>query len=151
MNVRIIFKPDSPVVPGYIPHIDIPNPLKTSERLIPEVILDEEGRMFFDLPMHAAQRVLVQDEHLYKLWSPASLTVARYAQHGGFAQDVIKSVDPLAGKQKESAPSAPAGTGATRATGATRGRAAAAPAPVTVTGASAEEIADELADLGGKE
>jgi hypothetical protein len=103
MNIRIVYSPT--VKPSEFappPYIDMADPIKPKERLIPELTFGDEGkpeevdRYFFDVSLPAAQRILAMDSEIYQLWEPEIL---RVPVQNGFSQvelKVVKSVKELA-------------------------------------------------------
>lgn len=101
MNVRLIFKPDVKPLPSHLPGIDMRHPLKPTERLIPELEIEEsdEGEIlyFVTVPVQAARQILAADGHVWKLWAPFELQVPSFGEHGGTSIVTVVSVDPNAG------------------------------------------------------
>lgn len=101
--IRIVHAPlIKPSEAAPLPYIEMPDPVRPKEVLIPEIIFgdddkpEEADRYFFDLPMHAAQRVLATDSEIYLLWEPEVLKVPVQNGLNGVDLVVMKSVKPLA-------------------------------------------------------
>ncbi len=96
-DILIVYMPDTPKPEGYIPSIEVQNPYKRGEVLIPEMEeIEVEGQdepLFgFKVPDVAGRQILATGEHVWKLWEPESLHVQRPASHGSFVRAEVKSV-----------------------------------------------------------
>lgn len=101
-EVTIKLLPETPLLPGYLPSIDIVDPADRSKRFQAYPRFEEEGdkvAAYFDLPDHVAKQVLARDPHLYKLWSPAFLAVPMQGDHGAMQIVKLTSADPNAGRK----------------------------------------------------
>jgi len=93
-KVVIKFQPDIPPLPGHLPVIDMKDPYDSTKRIVSYPKRDEKGGMFFELDIHVAAVVLSENEHIFKLWSPASIMVSRRGAFGVNEVVDIKSIDP---------------------------------------------------------
>lgn len=77
-TVKIVYHPDVGLSESsLIPSINIENPYKPSERLIPDLLEDDAypGLFFFELPDLGAKKILGANSHIFKLWEPEALKV----------------------------------------------------------------------------
>jgi hypothetical protein len=102
-TIRIVYSPSiQPLEGAAPPYIEMKDPVKPSETLIPELIFGDEekpeeaGRYFFDVPLHAGQRILAMDSEIYLLWEPAFMKCPSQNGHGQSELLHVDSVKPLA-------------------------------------------------------
>lgn len=95
-KVRLIFRPEVPPPLGYIPQIDMTHPLRPSERLLPDIIVDKDENgvdaFFFDLDQMVARHILERDV-CYQLWAPAELKIV-VRDNKGAHMVTARSVNP---------------------------------------------------------
>lgn len=96
-DLLIVYMPDTPKPEGYIPSIEVQNPYKRDEVLIPEmeeVEVDglDEPLFGFRVPDVAGRQILATGEHVFKLWEPDSVQVQRPASHGAYVRAKVDSV-----------------------------------------------------------
>lgn len=96
-TITIAFLPDIAPPIGYIPSIDIVDPYRRGERLIPEMkdlpIEGSDETVFgFELPDIAAREILGNEEHVWKLWEPEKVSVRRPVGHGAYEVGEVISV-----------------------------------------------------------
>lgn len=96
-KVRLIFRPEVPPPLGYIPQIDMTHPLRPSERLLPDIIVDKDENgvdaFFFDLDQMVARHILERDV-CYQLWAPAELKIV-VRDNKGAHMVTARSVNPV--------------------------------------------------------
>lgn len=102
-TIRIVYSPSvRPLEGAAPPYIEMKDPVKPAETLIPELIFGDEekpeeaGRYFFDVPLHAGQRILAMDQEIYQLWEPEFLKCPSQNGKGQSELLHVKSVKPLA-------------------------------------------------------
>lgn len=101
-DITIKLLPETPLLPSYLPSIDMIDPADRSKRFQAYPRFEEEGdsvAAYFDLPHHIAVVVLARDPHLYKLWAPATLRVPIQGEHGAMKIATLTSADPSAGRK----------------------------------------------------
>ena len=106
-KVVLKFQPDVIPLPGHFHRISIPDPLKPSERFIPDIEVREDGGFYVELPMHIARIILASDSHIWKLWSPYKLVVPMGGSHGAGEVETLTSIDPTAGAKAMQADATP--------------------------------------------
>lgn len=142
-------------IPGdVIPYIDIPDPIRPSERFVPDLIPEEEG-FFFEMSDVHARRILAMDPEHYKLWSPATLRVSMPGSHGGMEIVELTSIDPKCKPvdpivQKLAENKAAGNVAASKAGKGGKAGKASAPAPSPAPAASSDPL-DGLGDITGPE
>jgi hypothetical protein len=143
-TITIKLVPETPVAPGYIPTINMPDPADRTKMFMAYPRFEEEGAgktgMYFDLPQHVASVVLARDQHLYKLWAPATLVVPVSMGHGAIELVKMVSVDPNALREEKAVPALPPST--------RRGRAPSLPPPPPEEDVTA--VGEELENLLGR-
>lgn len=102
-TIRIVYSPSvKPLEGAPPPYIEMKDPVKPAETLIPELIFGDEekpeeaGRYFFDIPLHAGQRILAMDREIYQLWEPAFLKCPSQNGKGQSELLHVESIKPLA-------------------------------------------------------
>lgn len=102
-TIKLIFQPETPIPVGYIPAINMDHPTKKNERLLPDVIVEEdekgETRFLFEVDS-ASARVILERDPCFKLWAPAELKVVMRGRHGAELV-TLRSVDPTAAKPEK--------------------------------------------------
>jgi hypothetical protein len=102
MDIRIVFHPEVEPLPGTLPSIDFPDPIRPNERVAPDVELGDEskpeeaGRFFFTVSELAARKILAGDSAVYLLWEPEEFRLPMNTGNGGLEMVTMKSVKPHA-------------------------------------------------------
>lgn len=96
-EIKIAFKPDVKPPVGYIPSIQMENPARKGDVLIPEmeeIELDgmDEPLYAFTLPDIAARKILAAEGHVWKLLEPESVRVMVPGVHSTSTPLEVKSI-----------------------------------------------------------
>ena len=104
-TVKLIFLPETPIPVGYMPAINMDHPTKKNERLLPDVIVEDDengGQRFLFEVDQVSGRVILEKDPCYKLWYPAEMKVVKRDKKGAELV-TIYSVDPSLAKGKKKA------------------------------------------------